>query len=174
MKNNKTLIIILIIVAVLVIGAIVFILVRRRNKAKKEELEAQLAALQAQQNNPSLPPGQKAGIGQQIAALLAQLSEIKAGTNVMPDDNTVAPKIYWNGGGVGICANSAKLSLGARLKRGVSSMEVCQLQSMLNKKDPNLFLVVDGVFGKKTEDALLANAQVKEITLDSIPRKFYA
>jgi hypothetical protein len=172
MKKNKTLIIILIIVAVLVIGAIVFILVRRRNKAKREELEAQLAALQAQQNNPSLPPGQKAGIGQQIAALLAQLSEIKANTNVISDDDTIAPKLYWNGGGVGICANTAKLSLDKKLKRGTISAEVCQLQSMLNKKGSNL--VVDGNFGKKTEDALLANAQVKEITLDSIPRTFYA
>ncbi len=144
-----------------------------KNKAKKEELEAQLAALQAQQNNPSLPPGQKAGIGQQIAALLAQLSEIKANANVTSPDDTVAPpSLYWNGGGVGICANTTKLSLGKRLKRGTISAEVCQLQSMLNKRGSNL--IVDGNFGKKTEDALLANTQVTEITLDSIPKKFYA
>ena len=78
----------------------------------------------------------------------------------------------WNGGGVGICVNAATLDKSKKLKKGITSPEVCQLQSMLNKKGAKL--VVDGAFGKKTEDALLANTQVKEITLDSVPKKYYA
>lgn len=170
MKNKKTIVIVLIIVAVIVIGVIAFLLVRRRNKKKQEELEAQLAALQAAQNNPGLPPGQKANIGQQIAALLAQLGTLKASGGT--DGDTEPIILNWNGGGVGICVNAATLDKSKKLKKGITSPEVCQLQSMLNKKGAKL--VVDGAFGKKTEDALLANTQVKEITLDSVPKKYYA
>ena len=168
MKNKKTIVIVLIIVAILVIGVIVFLIVRRRNKKKQEELEAQLAALQAAQSNPAIPPGQKANIGQQIAALLAQLGTLKTDTG----GNTEQDTLNWNGGGVGICVNPAILDKSKKLKKGFTSSEVCQLQSLLNKRNANL--VVDGVFGKKTEDALLANARVKEITLEAIPKQYYA
>lgn len=172
MKNRKTIVIVLIIVAVLVIGVVVFLIVRRRNKKKQEELEAQLAALQAAQNNPAIPPGQRAGIGQQIAALLAQLGALNTNTSGGFNEDTAPITLNWNGGGVGICVNPATLDKSKKLKKGITSPEVCQLQSMLNKKGAKL--VVDGAFGKKTEDALLANTQVKEITLESIPKKYYA
>lgn len=167
MKNKKTIVIVLIIVAVIVIGVIAFLLVRRRNKKKQEELEAQLAALQAAQNNPGLPPIQKANIAQQIAALLAQI-----GTKANTDEDTTPIILNWNGGGVGICVNAATLDKSKKLKKGITSPEVCQLQYMLNKKGAKL--IVDGGFGTKTETALLANTQVKEITLESVPKKYYA
>lgn len=177
MKNKNIIIIIIAIVAIILIAVVVFLIVRRRNQDRNQrqaELEAQLQALQAAQSNPNTPFGQRAGIGQQIANVLAQLASLKsnAGVGSGNEDEPAPLVLTWNGGGSGICLKSATLSKSKKMKRGMTAPEVCQLQTMLNKKGSKL--IVDGIFGKKTEDALVANAGVKEIRLDSVPRTFYA
>ena len=177
--KRKT-IIILVIVLVIVIGLIITLVVvknKKANKQKQADLEAQLLLLQQQAVNPNVPQSDKPSILAQIAALAAAIKAAKAGVVGTDPKLTLAQagitELNWNGGGIGMCVNPAKLSLVKNLSKGINSMEVCQLQSMLNKQGATL--TVDGKFGLNTENALKANANgATTIALNQIPRSYFA
>lgn len=63
---------------------------------------------------------------------------------------------------------SSAQNLDLVLKKGVNSPEVATLQTILNLRITGTKLTVDGSFGQKTEDALMAARGVKETSLNQM------
>jgi peptidoglycan hydrolase-like protein with peptidoglycan-binding domain len=148
--SRKSIIIIVIIAVVIIVGVLGFF-IYKKNKDKKTIL-AQDAAnkanlLQAQLNaNPNMPPQQKAGILEQLAALALQIQAARDGSTATPP---IASPNPLPGLGGGIWVNPASFPL----MSGSNNSYVANLQLALNKKCGKN-LVADGKFGPLTQSAV--------------------
>lgn len=148
--SRKSIIVIVIIAVIIIIGIVGFFIYKKnkdKQQAAADQAANQAAILQAQLNaNPNMPPQQKAGIIEQLAALALQIQAARSGGTATPP---IASPNPLPGLGGGIWVNSASFPL----RSGSNNSYVANLQLALNKKCGKN-LVADGKFGPLTQSAV--------------------
>ncbi len=172
-KLSKGAIVLIVAVIVIALAIIILVTLRATNRRREqEELEAQLQSLQMQANDPNTTPGERQGLWTQMSTIASRIQAMRNKYGSGGESSTEVD-VFWSGNGSGICASSGVLNKDRTLKKGVNSMEVCQLQALLNKKGAKL--PVDGKFSNNTEAALKALASNRtSITLRQIPKSYWA
>ena len=170
-KLSKGVVVLIVVILIIALIVIIYVAVRASNRRKeRDQLEAEMAALQSQAADPNTPLGERQGLWSAMSSIAGRLRELRGAGG---DSEPANIDIFWSGNGSGICANSGVLNKDRTLKKGVNSMEVCQLQLLLNKKGAGL--PVDGKFSANTEAALkMAAANRTAITLRQIPKNYWA
>lgn len=143
---------IIIVFAVIIISLVAYLIYRSSKKKSSQQLidtQNQLAALQAQLNNPATPPQEKQNLISQIGNLaqVLQSSGININNLFTKNQGGVA------GGGSSAGGGATSQPAGFPLKKGSNSPSVANLQKGLNSKC-GAKLVADGKFGPLTESAL--------------------
>jgi peptidoglycan hydrolase-like protein with peptidoglycan-binding domain len=165
MENNtnnsgtKKIIIAIVIIFIVIIIGVVGYLIYKSNKKKKDDLASQqMAILQQQLESGNVPPQQKAGLLAQIAALAAQIKNANQDISTPPYVSGIyAPPA---GSASSSIPDTTPSPAGFPLKKGSNTSKapinyVKSLQAAINVKC-NQKLVTDGVFGPKTESAVIS------------------
>jgi hypothetical protein len=150
--SRKAIIILIIVVVVIIIGVVGFLIYKKNKDAKAIQAAKDAAILQAQLNqNPNMPPQQKASILEQLAMLAEQ---VRSGQGQYPSG---FPGLggQWNpnasGPGTPVAPYGFPLKTGSNTSTSQPNY-VATLQNAINSKCGTK-LIADGKFGPLTANA---------------------
>lgn len=169
--KNKGLIIGISVVAFIILIIIIVVVSRGGRSSDDAQAQAALDAMNAQANDPNTPPAERDSLLKQITDFASVIEKIKnpGGSGSSTPGSPAVVGMSWTpiATSQGLCKNPALLNKTLVLKNGSKGGEVCALQSYLNTNF-KAGLVNDGMFGAKTQTALMNAKGKSSITLGEI------